>query len=281
MRWLALLWVAIGCLVALMGCDTKGNDVQEIKFDLGKNIVETARTSGVPQFSVSNVAGLIGYSVNQIPAEIVTRYTRPGYEVAVAPLFSFRLNADHDLTPNDLVDSVTLQFDTRTLKTHETAQAFVEQLIGQFQKGKWKRYIDDTCPAVTGRSSLLDTAGNLDTQRIVCPDPAYKMTREEWLTMLSLGQWHRWVGDGIFAELSVSGGNGSDGISYRIFLRFEDYAVKKNRDEQAEAYAIKNGEANGWGTAAKHAKAKVATAERNKILEANAIKRGDAIVPRD
>ena len=32
----------------------------EIQFDLGKNIVETAKASGVPRFQVSNTAGYIG-----------------------------------------------------------------------------------------------------------------------------------------------------------------------------------------------------------------------------
>jgi hypothetical protein len=34
---------------------------------------------------------------------------------------------------------VHLQLDNK-IKTHEEAQAFVEQTLAQFQKGKWQRY---------------------------------------------------------------------------------------------------------------------------------------------
>ena len=253
--------------------------MQEIKFDLGKNIVDTARASGVPKFETDNIAGLISYAVTQIPAEIPARYTRPGFEVLVGPLFAFTLGADHSTTPNDLVESARLQINT--FKSHDTAQAFVEQLLGQFAKGKWKRYIWDSCPAVTGRSALLDATGKLDVGTVCSLDPSYKLKRDEWLAMMSVGKFYRWVGDGVIAELQVGyGDNPATGVMYQMFLGFELEDVQKKRNAQADADHIKEGEAKGWNTAAKAVAGKKETDAMNKLLEANAIKRGDQVVPR-
>ena len=278
MKQLAVVAMLLGA-VALNGCNAEGQKVQEIKFDLGKNIVETARASGVPKFEADKTAGLISYSVSSIPSEIATRFARTGYEVAVAPLYAFTLYANHSRTPDDLVFSATLQMNT--IKSHDTAQAFVEQLLGQFAKGKWKRYITDSCPAVTGRSSWLDEAGQLKKGGVICPDPAYKLTREEWLVVMNMGKFYSWIGDGVIAQLQV--GYGEDppiGVNYQMFLEFELEDVQKKRNAQADADHIKEGEAKGWNTAAKAAKGKIETEAMNKLLEANAIKRGDQVVAR-
>ena len=278
MKQLAVVAMLLGA-VALNGCNAEGQKVQEIKFDLGKNIVETARASGVPKFEADKTAGLISYSVSSIPSEIATRFARTGYEVAVAPLYAFTLYANHSRTPDDLVFSATLQMNT--IKSHDTAQAFVEQLLGQFAKGKWKRYITDSCPAVTGRSSWLNAAGTLNLEGAVCPDSTYKLTRDDWLTVMRDSQRYRWIGDGVIAALSINfGDNPATGVAYQMFLEFELEDVQKKRNAQADADHIKEGEAKGWNTAAKAAKGKIETEAMNKLLEANAIKRGDQVVPR-
>ena len=278
MKQLAVVAMLLGA-VALNGCNAEGQKVQEIKFDLGKNIVETARASGVPKFEADKTAGLISYSVSSIPSEIATRFARTGYEVAVAPLYAFTLYANHSRTPDDLVFSATLQMNT--IKSHDTAQAFVEQLLGQFAKGKWKRYITDSCPAVTGRSSWLNAAGTLNLEGAVCPDSTYKLTRDDWLTVMRDSQRYRWIGDGVIAALSINfGDNPATGVAYQMFLEFELEDVQKKRNAQADADHIKEGEAKGWNTAAKAAKGKIETEAMNKLLEANAIKRGDQVVAR-
>ena len=129
MRPLALLAI-LAIAILFNGCNAEGQKVQEIKFDLGKNIVETARASGVPRFQTDDIQGLISYSVNQISAELPARFTRTGYEVSVAPLWAFTLNADRRQGIGDTVDGATLQI--KLIKSHDTAQAFVEQLLGQF-----------------------------------------------------------------------------------------------------------------------------------------------------
>ena len=278
MNQLATLAILFGAAV-FSGCNAEGQKVQEIKFDLGKNIVDTARASGVPKFQTDNIAGLISYSVNQIPAEIPARFVRPGFEVSVSPLWAFSLRADRDRTPDDLVYKATLQINT--IKSHDTAQAFVEQLLAQFAKGKWKRYITDSCPAVTGRSSWLNAAGTLNLEGAVCPDSTYKLTRDDWLTVMRDSQRYRWIGDGVIAALSINfGDNPATGVAYQMFLEFELEDVQKKRNAQADADHIKEGEAKGWNTAAKAAKGKIETEAMNKLLEANAIKRGDQVVAR-
>lgn len=278
MKQLAALAIMLTA-VALSACNPEGQKVQEIKFDLGKNIVETARASGVPRFQTGNVNGLIDYSVNQISAELPARFTRPGYEVSVAPLWAFTLNANHKRTADDLVYKSTLQINT--IKSHDAAQAFVEQLLGQFAKGKWKRYIWESCPAVTGKSSLLNENGQLDTGTVCSLDPSFKLDRSDWLAMMSTGKFYRWIGDGVIAELQVGyGDNPATGVMYQMFLEFELEDVQKKRYAQADADLIKEGEAKGWNTAAKAAKGKIETEAMNKLLEANAIKRGDQVMPR-
>ena len=115
--------------------------MQEITFDLGKNIVETARESGVPEFQTRDVAGLVSYSIAGIPKELPVRYIRPGYEIAWQPVFGLRMYADRAVDPGLHVATVTLSLN-QEMASHEAAQAFVERTIAQFAKGMWQRYFD-------------------------------------------------------------------------------------------------------------------------------------------
>lgn len=250
--------------------------MSEIKFELGKNIVETAKSTGVPRFNSSKTAGQVSYSINQIPDDIPARYSRPGYEITASSLFAFTMYADEPDNNNLAVNNVTLQFKAH-IKTHEAGQAFVEKLIAQFQKGKWQRYIRESCPAVSGRSSLLDEAGNLNVGKGCAFDPSYKLTPEEWRAMMGETQRYEWVGDGVVAKLEV---DYSSNITYKIFLEFEDLATMVKSDQENQARDLKEGDAKGWGSTAKYMQGKKETEARNKILEANAIKRGDTVVPR-
>lgn len=274
-----LLSITLVTVVALSSYYSFGkNNMAKIEFELGKNIVGTAKASGVPRFQVDETAGLIDYSINQIPANIPAQYTRPGYEISVSPLFAFTMYADRDKHNNLAVTSVTLQLDS--LKSHEAGRAFVEQLLAQFKKGKWKRYIDQNCPAVSGRSSLLDADGTLNTMATCSLDPDYKLTEEEWLAMMAMSKRYQWIGEGIIAELSIGYAEYSGAITYKIFLEFEDEQVQVNRYAQAIERDIKEGEAKGWNTAAEMAAGKIKTAADIKLLEEKALQRGDQVVPR-
>ncbi|WP_426400260.1 hypothetical protein ACN9M1_19815 [Ralstonia sp. R-29] len=250
----------------------------EIKFDLGKNIVDTAKASGVPSFQVSETAGLIDYSINGIPKDVVAYYTRPGYEINWRPIFAFTMYADRDISPNLSVETATLQFDNRTVKTHAEAQALIEQTIAQFQRGKWQRYSDPEWDVLlTGRSSMLDEHGHIGGE-LNTIDPAYKIPAEDWPLVADESPTWRWVGDGVLASLHVLGYKSSSGLDYTITLDFDLLDVKLKRDAENLAQKHKAGDAKGWNSTAQYEADKKNRAALNKRLIENAIKRGDAVV---
>jgi len=177
-------------------------------------------------------------------------------------------------------------FITNPIKSHEAARAFAEQLIAQFQKGKWKRHIPESCPAVTGRSALLDEAGQWSGR---CPaDPDYKLSSQEWLELVhapaTFPEWE-WLGDGIYARLRMWVSAypeypGDTRPSYRFSLDFQIDAIRRESLAKQVARDIAQGEANGWPVAARIAAGKIETQKQIKLLEENAAKRGDRVVER-
>jgi hypothetical protein len=252
--------------------------MQEIQFDLGKNIVETARQSGVPEFAASITAGRIHYSVNSIPAGIPARFTRPSYEIVWEPLFAFTMYADRDISPDDLVDAVALQLENQ-IRSHAEAHAFVERTIAQFQNGKWQRYLPDDWPHVTGRSSYLDQHGKMDGFAL---DPAFKIPADEWQAVASeRANWY-WIGDGVLAQLTVSYAvyRGDDFPTYQIALSFELEEITRRRSAENEARELREGDAKGLNATARATEDKKENDAYNSLLEQNALERGDAVVPR-
>ena len=275
LRWLA--GSSIGGLSGFAGYTMLGGQkLTEIKFYLGKNIVQTAKESGVPRYTVERVDTAIIYGVNDIPETVAARYTRPGYELELLPLFAFTIWAD---TRNGSVaDQVVLQFRNKAAKTHAEAQAFVEQTIAQFQRGKWQRYSDPEWDVLlTGRSSMLDERGHIGGE-LNTIDPAYKIPAEDWPLVAGESPTWRWVGDGVLASLHVLGYKGSSGLDYTITLDFDLLDVKLKRDAENLAQKRKEGDAKGWNSTAKYEAEKKNSAALNKRLIENAIKRGDTVV---
>ncbi len=254
--------------------------MQEIRFDLGKNIHETAQASGAPYFQKSETAGLIDYSVASVPDTIPAHYTRAGYEIVWRPIFAFAMYADRDRGEDLRVETVTLQLSS-ILKTHETAQAFVGQTLAQFQKGKWRRYYDPEWDVLlTGRSSLLNESGQFAPMPMAI-DPDYKIPAVDWPEVVEKSPNWQWLGEGVIATLQVrSSENASMGLSYRMNLEFDLLEVKLARDAENEARRLKEGDAKGWNSTAEHEADKKKAAARIKRLEANAIQRGDSVVRR-
>ena len=280
------LWLTLGAVllgIAAIGSFLKlnqaqGQKMQEIKFDLGKNIIETARASGVPQFQTRNVAGLVSYGVTAIPRQIPVRYVRPGYELSWQPVFAMTMYSDKDRDPSLSVESVDLQLDQK-FQTHEAAQTFVEQMLAQFTRGKWRRYHDpEWTTLLTGRSSMLDESGHIAAP-LRTVDPAYKIPKEDWITATRSGVVWQWTGDGVLATLTVVNIAGSDGqLDYSVELEFDLLADKLKRDAENEAQRRKEGDAKGWNSTANHEAEKKAAQARIRVLEENAVKRGDAVV---
>jgi len=256
----------------------------EIRFNLGEDIHETAGAAGVPQFQKSETTGLVDYSIAGVLDTVPARYTRAGYEVAWAPIFAFTMYADRDQGADLRVQTVHLQLDNK-IKTHEEAQAFVEQTLAQFQKGKWQRYYDPGWNTLlTGRSSLLNEKGEIASSLLTI-DPAYKIPVADWPLIAKKGATWRWIGDGVLADLTISnlGGDGESSsdtraIDYRMNLEFDLLDIKLKVDAENEARELKQGDAKGWNSTAKLEASKKERAALNKLLEANAVKRGDSVV---
>jgi hypothetical protein len=248
----------------------------EIKFDLGKNIVETAKASGVPELSARKVASTVSYSIAGIPGEIPVRFTRPGLEIVWQPVFGLSMYASEN--NNRVTDTVDMSLSTRDM-TDAQAQAFTEATIAQFQKGKWKRHADPEWDVLlTGRSSFLTESGKLKSGASGSPDPNHRLTPSEWLA-LSDSLYYTWTGDGVWAEFAINNSPGSDNKpAYRMSLRFELLDVKLKRDADNQAQRLKEGDAKGWGSTAEYEASKVKRAAEMKRLIANAIQRGDSVV---
>lgn len=273
----ALTAMTAGMLGGLAGCsELWGQKMTEIRFDLGQNIMDTARASGVPKYQVSNVNGSISYSTH-VPPSIPAHYTRPGYEIYWQPLFAFTMWADTKRLDGERVDSADLQL-KRADQTHADAQAFVEQTIAQFQRGKWRRYHDPEWNVLlTGRSSLLDENGKIASS-LRTIDPNYKIPAEDWPEVADQTPRWIWVGDGVVATLRVAGTTGSHGLTYSMSLQFELLDYKRRLDAENLARELKEDDAKGWNSTADHEANRRKQAEINKRLVANAIKRGDSVV---
>lgn len=252
----------------------------QINFDLGGNIKETAKASGAPRWAASDVAGYISYELVNLSPDIPAIYQRPGYEIGVAPLFAVTLYADRNSNNDLAVEAATLQFSSNATSSHHSAKIFVERIIAQFQDGKWKRHVDASCPAVTGRSSYLNEMGELE--RIgFCPlDPGYKLSDADWIALMAMTQNYEWTGDGVLATLTVGSSDDVRGITYSINLEFEDLTIKSRRDEERRQQALAEGGDAELKRVAEMKKSEQARKERIKIWEDSARKRGDAVIQR-
>ena len=133
----------------------------------------------MPRFRTRDIAGLVSYSVNNIPSHLPLRYAKQGYEVTWQPVFAFTMYADRDIHPDLKTEKIRLTLDSSGMQDAQ-AQAFVEATIAKFQKGKWQRYADpDYEVMLTGRSSILDEQGNLASV-FAAIDPNYKLSPDDW-----------------------------------------------------------------------------------------------------
>lgn len=252
--------------------------MQEIKIDIGKNITETAKNSGASRFGQENHWGLAIFELVDLKPDVVVRYTRPGFEITAHPLFSLTMYADSENKNNMAVERVELLY-RYDAKSHDDAKHFIEDLAQQFRQGSWKRHIHETSPAVSGRSAYLDTSGNINGRDSL--DPDYRIPMEDWLQLMSLGDYFEWIGDGVLARLQVKYDNDARGLTYSIDLVFQDYPIEVRRSAQSEAKRLADGDKKGWHSTEKHKTEMEKNKQEIKILEQNAVRRGDHLVARD
>ena len=252
----------------------------KIHFDIGRNIIETAKVSGAPRWSTRNIEGFISYKIMNLPPDIPLWYQRPGYEINILPARALTMYADKESNNDLAVETASIHFDTRALKSHAAAKTFVENLVLQFQNGKWARYIDDVCPAISGRSSFLNEAGVLD-KNWSCPlDPTYRLSNDDWIQLMYMSKSYQWLGEGVLATLNIGYSDNSIGITYSIDLDFDDLAARNRTDEANRLRDLAEGDANGWKSTENEAKGIAERKLEIKVLEENARKRGDVVLPR-
>ncbi len=243
------------------------------------NIGETAKETGIASFAVDTVNGAIELSASGLPADLSLKYARAGYDIAVNPVFALSLNADRRRTPDDLVYLATVQVEGDALKSHRAARAFVDDLLVQFKQGKWSRYIAPGCPAVSGRSSLLNAAGAIDTDGCSI-DPAYVIADDDWKSIFTTRQTYEWIGNGVLARLTVGFAENDQGLAYTIFVDFEDHATKAAMEYETEMRERQEGDAKGWNASVNAERARQANRTKVIMLEQNAVQRGDTLVAR-
>jgi hypothetical protein len=266
------------CIIGII--QTLGvGQMKEVQFDIGKNIVETAKASGALGYSTQNIDGLLMYDASLAP-DVPVRYTRPGYEIIISPAFSLTLYADKKNNNNLGVQTASLQAATRTMKSHAAAREFVEKIKLQFKKGKWQRYLDDFCPAVTGRSTFLNESGEVRQIEACALDPDYKLSDEDWIVLMESTQNYEWIGDGVIARLTIRFNDFGRGLEYSIDLDFDDLLLKTKRDEKNLLEHLSKGDANGSRSTENHLKNMAEIKARIGILEKNAVGRGDAVISR-
>ena len=242
-----LYYLAFG-VTAILACTlllNRNKNMNEIKFRLSENIVETARNSGVPAYSARNVDGLVRYAINDIPPEISARYDVPGYEISFGPLFAFTMYADESNNNNLGVENVALQFSSKPFKTHEDGKKFAEKIIAEMNGGKWRRHIPELCPAVTGQSAFLNAEGQI-TKISSCPlDPHYTLTREEWLKIMRDTARYEWIGDNVLASFEISYSEDSQGITYNFLMELDDFSIRPRKGEQQNKLRLQEGDEKG------------------------------------
>lgn len=259
---------------SVTACHARENNMREISFDLGSSVEQTLRSHDVP-YAGQNINGLMVYSFAGFKGDSTyLLFSRPGYEVRFGSIFGIDFYADLKRHPDQLVHLADASMGHEVLSSHAQAKAEIQKLISQFQGGKWKRYIPDTCPWVTGRSTMLNAAGQVDIG--ACPlDPALVFTAQEWPNLAAQKLRWQWIGDGRVATLEVQYAyNKPDVPTYTVNLQLElEEAVKFY---QAKRRAEKNADRSAEEVAAGTERMNV----RLKALEEAALKRGDQVIPR-
>ena len=271
--------ILAACIVTILYVELSSR-YTSIHVDLGRNIAQTARDSGGAKFSTRNVAGLVSYSVNNLPQELPARFTRPGFEANFDSLFAVTMYADEE-NENDLaVTDLVLQFSTDQVTDYRSGQAFIASLIKKFTSKNWTRFIPQFCPAVTGRSTLIRADGKIGRFG-VCPlDPDDTMSYAEWQILAVEGLSYEWIGEGILATLRVNTSNDSRGITYRVSIEYENKFIRERREVKTLIEDLASGDSRGWRSTLKyHNNIKDLSAEV-KAAEIAALRRGDNIVSR-
>lgn len=278
--------IIITALGGLIGWKTMSQSQKTIEFLVGETPELSAKRAKI-SLTGQNSGGYMDFGYTGLPAGISGKYVGKEYEVEVGPLFAITFYADKNRPPHTVAHRVSLTLETDHLintqaNAHSAAQAYVQSVIEQFKKGKWQRYIPEDCPRLTGRSSLISSkeikalvSDPLLSVGFDCSlDPDWKMSAEDWIFIMRSGNVYMWHGDGRTAKLSVSYTAYADETkpTYSIDLEFELEDARRYYDAKNRPEHIKD-----RGGPAVVAKDEAEHKRIQKILEENAVKRGDPL----
>lgn len=231
----AIAALIVTAMIALAVFSVWTDHMTTVKVDIGKNIEETAKRSGAKRYGRESHWGLEIYELVDLKPEVTVTLIRSGYEINANPLFSLTMYAHSENKNNMAVEKIQLQY-RYNAKNHVNAKLFFEAIVKQFDRGKWKRHIKDSCPAVSGRSNYLDESGEI-VYSICGMDPFYSASLEEWKQLLRMSRSFEWEGDEISATLSASFSEDARGLTYNVDLEFSDIVIDKRRSEAAQEKA--------------------------------------------
>lgn len=98
---------------------------------------------------------------------------------------------------------------------------------------------------------------------------------------MRMGGDFEWEGDGIFATLSANFSEDSRGLTYNVNLEFSDLKIDKRKSDAAQTKALADGDKKGWKSNEEYKKGMAANKVKVKLLEENAVRRGDHLISRD
>lgn len=271
-RW-RLVWLVIAFGAGLIGCNKESSiKMKNIEFDVGVPMEQVSQLLG-PN-SQKQVVGATTSALGFFRSGAVEgTFARGPFSVRLGKLFSMTAYSSSEVA-DGRVNNLDITVDADDFSSHAQALAGTANLIAQFQRGKWKRYIPETCPWVTGRSTMMSATGQVDIG--ACPlDPALVFTAQEWPNLAAQKLRWQWVGDGRVATLEVQYAyNKPDVPTYTVNLQFElEEAVKFYAAKGLQEMKAEFGEGKVTAGAARGA-------AEIRLLEEAALKRGDRVIPR-
>lgn len=256
------------------------NSMHEIKFSLDRNIVEVAKDSGVPRYQTRDIDGYVSYSANDFAPKIYGTLLMPRGSIRVGPIFSIAMYADKHNDPRLLAESIVLHLDADELVSHDTARKFVQGIVSAFGNSGWDRYLDPSCPAVTGRSTFLDLDGDITQINRCSLDPAYTLLVEDWVSLMQYEQSYQWKVADTLASLRIKYTMDQPTPVYTVWVEYETLSIKLRREVERQKKFLADGDKKGWKSSEKYKTGLREQIIEIKNLEANSIKRGDRLINR-
>ena len=104
---------------------------------------------------------------------------------------------------------------------------------------------------------------------------------DDWLILMRTGRHYQWLGENVEARLTVNFDADASRLTYNISLEFNDFAIIHRRIAAEQARELAEGDKKGWKSTEDYKKGMAANKIKVKLLEENAVRRGDRLISRD